>query len=153
MSITHSLMISTEMTPPQVREWLLNSRIGLEPDGDEDMRGEGVRVYTGSTSGLRQEVVLEDYGVLANFCIYFRRKSDEDTEEGKRIIGRTVAAFLTREKGDAVLLYVSEIPILRRVGGRVVISDERNEYGAWLTPPLDAAGIKYERAESFAPAA
>lgn len=148
MSITHSLMVAAKMTQSQSRELLLRGNLGLRPDGNNHMRGEGVYARIGNISGLRQEVVREDYSVDANLCIYFDMESSEDTEEGKRIIGRVTATVLRYETGDVVLLWVSEIPVLRRFSGQVFVA---KECSVLVTEQLDAAGIVYERRELPSP--
>lgn len=150
MSITHSLIVASEMTPSKMRELMLNSSLGLRPGRDDYLRGEGVHVSVSKETELGQAVVSDDFGFRPILSIIFDMESNEDEDEGYRIVGRVVVAWLQREAGDMVLLFLGEDVVVQRLNGCVMLIEDWHE---WLTPQLGAAGIRYERRPAMTPAA
>lgn len=150
MSITHSLMIETEQTPRAIGALLHANVTGLRDFREGWLRGEGVRVYVGAIDGYSQGVHSELYGLRSTVAVLFYMESDEDEDEGERIIGRAVAAVLNHVAGDAILLCVGEVPVMRRTKERVSVTDE---CGTWVGESLAAAGLAFESRELVMPAA
>lgn len=122
MSLDYTLKIATELEPAHIMPMLANG-LGLTQSDDTSLRGEAVFAVVGRMKPLAQEITEERFGFHATLAIYFELYSDEDEDEGKRIIGRATAALLKHQVGNAVLLFDDEDVLLQRTGGRVVIAE------------------------------
>ncbi len=142
MSIWHSLNFNSQRTAEEVLKLLLSNNIGLNAGTYDQMKGEGLFGRISEISLDIQEDLVEDYNVQVNARATFDQNSDEDVDEGLKIIGKAVALLLNEEKGDAIFFYVADTPILKRINSRMKVINENGF--EWLTSAIDKAGLRYE---------
>lgn len=82
----------------------------------------------------------EDYGIRSACRVYFRLDKFRTPEAEQEFLA-IVGDILRQADDDALLLMHGEIPVLRRLGGRVILSSR----SPWLAPELVALlGLKVE---------
>lgn len=143
MSITHRLKIQSIVTSKQTLEMLLSGNIGLRQSIDDELRGEGLHIGAIRMTDAGKSNLFEEHGVRANITVMFDENTDEDANEGIKIVGKAVALLLNSDKnGDAIFFYVADTPILKRAGGKITVINEG--HFTWLTDALDEAELSYD---------
>jgi hypothetical protein len=140
MSLVYGLEIATNENTQNIASFIANT-LGIFQFDAVELRGEAVSISIGKLDRYSSDLTFKTFGVYPTHNITFHLYSDEDEEQGKKIIGESVAILLRNEKGDALFHFNGDYEILRRVNGYTSIN---NEYTwDWLTAALDKASINY----------
>lgn len=111
MAIEHSLLLTREHLPT------------LPPPSD--LVYAGARQVEEPTASWQ----AEDYGMRPTCRVYFRLDKFR-TPEAEQVMLALIGDILRQAEDDALLLAHYELPVLRRTGGRVVVSSR----SPWLAP-------------------
>jgi hypothetical protein len=147
MSLYYTLEIAAKVEPTKIAD-LLEVNAGFKRDSEVDLQAEGVTVGIALQDKDNQEIMIEEYGFCPNLNIVFHFVPSN--EVSKRNIAIATALVLKLDKGDAMLFYNGEIPVLRRSGQHLVVKEG---WGEWLMPYLDSAEVVLEQSSLLRPAA
>jgi hypothetical protein len=108
---------------------LFADKLDFEWCDDNRLIGIGVIVTSFSTSNLSelsQSMFEELYGFTSNICVSFRLDKFADYNRGYQLMMEAVTLLLSQDEGDGVLVFNSEITILQRIGGELVVDSKWN---------------------------
>jgi hypothetical protein len=144
MSITHNLRFQSNQSAKEIFEKLIAKNFDLQADGYRSFvtAGEGVYGLVHQISLDLQKDFFESYGIRADLEASFTEDSDGELEDGEKIMGKAIAFILQQETGDAMLFYVIDTPILKRINGRTQVAEEK--WYQWLRDALDETNLTYE---------
>ncbi len=142
MSLTHSLKFHSQRKAEEILNSLLSNNVGMQPAKYDQMKAEGLFGRVFEVEKLFGNYIYERYKTVVNFTVTFDEDSDLEYGTGNRVMGKAIALILQQEKGDAIFFYVVDTPILKRIGGKIQVAQEKWFY--WLRNALDEANLKYE---------
>jgi hypothetical protein len=84
---------------------------------------------------------LEDAGIAARLSLSFENSDKTRVADWTRNVFRAVAALMTSETGDALLIYAPDYPVLLRKSGDLLLDERRSFWSesASILPLLPAA--------------
>lgn len=143
MSITHSLKFQSQRREEEILSSLLSSNIGLQPATYDEMKAEGLFGRVATISNISQQGFQEDYGLCVNIAVIFDETFEGDRNNILRVLGDVFTFLLKEETGDAMLFWVVDTPILKRIRGETMKVTNEPEFD-WLRNAIDEANLKYE---------
>ena len=130
MALEYDLRIASDFEPSQVLG-LLSQVPGFKEDTFGQLIAPGLIVSAIPEGDLGRSVIKDAFNFDPTVKLTFHVDKFENWEAGMNNTIRACVEILLKTQGNAVLLFNGEYTVLRRTGGRLILSDD-SDFGLLL---------------------
>lgn len=140
MATEYELDLSTSMKPTQALELISRRISGLaltwNGKNSDYLLGPTIEIDVSEPFGSWQETIKDGFRFVPNLVVGFRFKNNTDFNISSQVMFQATMRLLEHAE-DAVLLFNSEIIVLQRLGGQLILNSDHHLWDDdWLKSRL-----------------
>ncbi len=143
MSIDHILKFNSSETPEEVFKLLQAVVIDIKESGKNTFTTKGGWGIIFPMDKDSQYLISEQHNLSTNISLTFVEDSNKGYGTDYEVLGNVIAFTLAKEEGDAILFWVIDTPILKRLKGKKIqVTDDK--HFDWLRNALSEFNLVFD---------